>query len=282
MARSKAKSKARQKALGYPDPRERREKPHNLRLYSLLPRVGFDWMLVDGLHCTPDLRQEFSWGIVVAFKETYAGINTIRTKFDDAMAEVILRGTEMEDSVIDTDPIQFWTKVKESFQGTDSFVNHHRMTPQLLHAFVAYAIDARNASVDGPGMNRPLAEGNLVRAVDTLQNEFAHEPYAETRDAYFERQKDAGWILHYKAGEEKMDVDGETMDIDEEVDINGDTGTEEELEEDGGLEGEEELEDVEEKEHDNDNQHGEAMEGVEDDAETLQPDFKLVFRPRVG
>lgn len=236
----------------------------------MLPRVGFDWQRVN-THL--DLRAEFIVQLQDAFYATY-GRNVSIPKFDKEMAKVILRGTEMDESVTDVEPIEFWAEVKASFSGSGSFVENRRCTPQALHAFIAFAIEAREISIHSAAPNRPNAEGNLAKAVTSLLNEFAHEPYADTREDYYERAEAARWAAKTYVDEQKVDSDEET-----------DNG--EESEDDG-----EELKDYEEKQHeiqehdekkaDVEEQDGEEMEGVECEADRLRQDFVVVESTMAG
>lgn len=173
-----------------------------IRLYDLLPSAGFDWDFYDDGQTVLNLRREFVTRIEDAFRGTYGDVDPVT--FDDEMAQVILRATDMGDLwILDTDPIEFWRAVQFSFAGDGTFATHRRMTARTLHAFVAYALDARNANTD----NRPNAWGNLARALDAINNEFAHDRDAETADAYYERPKSA-----YLAGlgEDDNDDEGES------------------------------------------------------------------------
>lgn len=219
MARNSSMAKRRKKALPYPsDVGKKAPKcatPKGICLSKLLPGTGFDWPTVGEMHnLRPDLNKDYVYRIQDALKHTYGRLIYI-PKFDQEMSQVIVRGTDMDDmSVTDTDPIKFWTKVQQSFVNDHSFVNHPRITPETLHAFVAYALEARELSQTSAKKNNPKAEGNLAKAVDALWNEFAHEPFAETREAYEERPDEARWFGRKEEEDPTTEDGGDEMDID--------------------------------------------------------------------
>jgi len=221
MARSKAISKAKKrsrqavehpvredKAPKHPGRHMARARPgpkneaacDTIRLICLLPKVGFAWGHI-GLR--PDLRQEHVWAIQDAFLAAHGQKNRMRT-FDEDMATIITRGLELEESVTDTNPEDFWAKVKATFHETGSLVEHPALTPQILHAFIAYAVEAREHDIK----DNPNAELNLTKAIDELMGEFACEPHSEMLDQYLHRPEEARWLLQDKE-EEKKEVEEE-------------------------------------------------------------------------
>jgi len=253
MGRNKAQSKARKKSiLGHP-----KRKPAQpaaakwgikTRLYNLLPHAGFNWACHHDVERFPGLRPTFVYRIQDALKGTYNPVN--HRIFDYEMGRIIARATEVEDySILDTDPAIFWQKVQRSFVGENSFATHRRMTPATLHAFVAYALEAREANTD----NRPNAWGQMVRAIEAIDNMFQQDRDAETWTAYYERPSTARWA---GPGSGKDDDENEAADDDQEMDEEEDSDEDEEstkVVKSQALVGEE---------SDEDEEMGEPMEGV--------------------
>lgn len=240
----------------------------------MLPRSGFDWQRVNA-HL--DLHSDIVVRLQDALYSAYGRKINI-PKFNEEMAKVILRGTEMDVSVTDTEPIEFWSLVKASFKGSRSFVENPRCTPHALHAFVAFAIEAREISIYSDAPNNPNAERNLAKAVTSLLNEFAHEPDAETRDQYYERAKEAHWIpknrckLKKDAEQNFVEEDSEEEDAeDEEEEENGKDDQEDEEQQSV-----EQMEEVQMKQGEEVTENGEPMEGVEGEAESQQEDFMVI------
>lgn len=291
MGRSKAAWKACQKAITHPLRSNYQSQPKKVTLGKMLPRIGFDWQRVSAhLDLHPDIVVRLQDALYAAY-----GRNISIPIFDKEMAKVILRGTEMHVSVTDTEPIEFWSLVKASFKGSRSFVENPRCTPHALHAFVAFAIEAREISIYSDTPNNPNAERNLAKVVTSLLNEFAHEPDAETRDQYYERAKEAHWVVknHWELKDDAEGDDSEDNEIADEQDFVEEDSEEEDAEEEDAEEEEEEEDDKDEQEGEEQQsveqmeevqmkqdgevtEKGEPMEGVEGEAERRQEDFMAI------
>jgi hypothetical protein len=255
-------AKRRQDALIAPtEPRPaEQEKPFfrkKVSLYKLLPRAGFDWDFKKdypasrAARMVPDLDRGVVYSIQDAFGETYDNIDP--RVFDHEISRIVLRATELDQdqySFLETDPENLWHAVRQSLEGQASFATHPRMTPAVIHAFVAYALESRLASVD----ELYFAWGPLIKAVERLHGEFIKEPWTQDTDiwrAYYERPDDARWVAQGDDGGFVADDESEKEEDDEEEDeeetpkvVKSAEFVEEEEDSDGDVEMGEAVEDV--------------------------------------
>ncbi|KAB5578151.1 hypothetical protein GE09DRAFT_1214346 [Coniochaeta sp. 2T2.1] len=180
-----------------PTNQPQKKKKANLKLHALLPRVGFDWQAVRIPHPVPDLRQDFVYRLQDA---SYDKCDELYT-FGVAMTKIIARSLELfEQDVAELDPIEVWKEVQDSFE-PDDFANHPRITAEVLHAFVAYSIEAREYWTQDDEKNDVyLGHHQMVAVVDIFINKLEMDDMASAREAYLTRPKEARWVLNNRTG----------------------------------------------------------------------------------